>query len=410
MTTTHAVHVVYDYIFGFCIVLLVGILATMVVFVLKYNRKRHPRPEPVPDSNLWLETAWVVIPSLIALSMFWVGWKGYTTLVDVPPGAMVVHVTGRQWSWSFTYANGKTSDKLYVPVNKPVKLELTSSDVVHSFFVPAFDIKKDVVPGMTTDEWFQAPKEGSYDALCAQYCGLGHSRMTTKVVVLSADKFQQWYQQKESSGQTSAGRKLLDENGCTGCHSLDGSRGVGPTLKNIFGRQVTVTTKGQRRSLEVNADYIRRSILDPGADVVKGFQPVMPSFKGKLTDKQIDEIVQFLKGQGDKNAQAPKSQPAENPGTQGKQLVKQKGCLACHSTDGIRKVGPTWKGLYGSKVTVTTGGKERTVSADENYLERSIVHPGADIVKGFQNQMPPFSDLSQEQLHAIVVYLKQLQE
>ena len=160
MTTTQAVDLVYRYIFGFCIVLLVGITATMVLFVLKYNRKTHPVPEPTADSNVWLETTWFVIPTLIALSMFWYGWKGYKTLIDVPPGAMVVHVTGRQWSWSFQYANGKTSDELYVPVNKPVKLELTSEDVVHSFFVPAFRIKKDAVPGMTTYEWFRAPKDG----------------------------------------------------------------------------------------------------------------------------------------------------------------------------------------------------------------------------------------------------------
>lgn len=410
MTTAQAVDVVYEYIFGFSFVLLVGILATMVVFVLKYNRKTHPHPEPTPDSNLWLETAWAVVPSLIALSMFWVGWKGYTTLVDVPPGAMVVQVTGRQWSWSFSYANGKTSDKLYVPVNQAVKLELSSPDVVHSFFVPAFDIKKDVVPGMTTYEWFRAPKEGSYDALCTQYCGVGHSGMTTKVVVLSSDKFQQWYQQQSSNGKKPSGQKLLTENGCTGCHSLDGSKSTGPTFKGLFGRQVTVTTSGKQRSLTVDAAYIRRSILNPGADIVKGFQPIMPSFKGKLSDQQIEAIIQFLQGQGSKSAPTSKPQPAENSAAKGKKLVGEKGCLACHSTDGSKKIGPSWKGLYGSKVKVITDGKEHTVTADDKYLVRSIVHPKADVVKGFQPLMSPFKDLTRQQLQDIVAYIKQLQD
>ena len=401
MTTTQAVDLVYLYVFGFCIVLLVGITATMVFFVLKYNRKTHPVPEPTPDSNAWLETAWFVIPTLIALSMFWFGWKGYTTLIDVPPGAMVVHVTGRQWSWSFRYANGKTSDELYVPVNKPVKLELTSLDVIHSFFVPAFRIKKDVVPGMTTYEWFRAPKEGSYDAFCAQYCGVGHSQMTTKVVAVAADKFEKWYRQQAPGAE---GRKLLRKYGCTGCHSLDGSKKVGPTLKGIYGSRVTVTTNGKERTLTVDAAYIKRSIEDPRADIVKGFAPVMPSFKGRIPDREIDEIVGFLKGESGKGAE----KPAESAAATGRKLVNQKGCLACHSTDGSKRIGPSWKGLYGSHVTVLTDGKERTITADAAYLIRSIEHPKADIVKGFPPVMPPFADLSKSQLDAIVAYLKEL--
>ncbi len=407
MTTTQAVDLVYRYIFGFCIVLLVGITATMVLFVLKYNRKTHPSPEPTADSNIWLETTWFVIPTLIALSMFWYGWKGYKTLIDVPPGAMVVHVTGRQWSWSFQYANGKTSDELYVPVNRSVKLELTSEDVVHSFFVPAFRIKKDAVPGMTTYEWFRAPKAGSYDAFCAQYCGLGHSQMTTKVVVMPADKFRQWYNQKTPEAEGAEGKALLAKYGCTGCHSLDGSRGVGPTLKGIFGSEVTVLTGGKERTLTVDEAYIKRSIEEPAADIVKGFQPVMPSFKGRIPDREIDEIISLLKQESSKGSAASVSTPAATAAA-GLKLVGEKGCTACHSTNGSKGIGPTWKGHYGNEVTVMTGGKERTVKADEQYLIRSIVHPKADIVKGFPPMMPAFADLSKQQLGAIVAYLKSL--
>ena len=196
--------------------------------------------------------------------MFWFGWKGYKTLIDVPPKSMVVHVTGRQWSWSFRYANGKTSDKLYVPVNRPVKLELTSKDVVHSFFVPAFRIKKDAVPGMTTEEWFRAPKEGSYDAFCAQYCGLGHSQMITKVVAMSADKFRKWYRQKTARGGSGRGQGAARAN--TAAPAVIPSTApssVGPTLKGIFGSEVTVLTNGKERTLTVDAAYIKTSIQEP---------------------------------------------------------------------------------------------------------------------------------------------------
>ena len=412
MTTTQAVDAVYLYIFGFCIVLLVGITATMVFFVLKYNRKSHPVPEPTADSNVWLETVWFLIPTLIALSMFWFGWKGYERLADIPAKAMVVHVTGRQWSWSFQYANGKTSDKLYVPVNKPVQLDLTSLDVIHSFFVPAFRIKKDVVPGMTTHEWFEATREGSYDAFCAQYCGVGHSQMTTKVVAMAADKFEKWYQTQPAVAEGGEGRRLLQKYGCTGCHSLDGSKKIGPTLKGIYGSKVTVLTGGKERTLTVGESYIKRSIEEPKADVVKGFAPVMPSFKGRISETEIDEIIDFLQKESGKSAAGKSSHEtkATRPAAAatGKKLVGEKGCATCHSTDGSKKIGPTWKGLYGSDVAVTTNGKDRTVKADESYLIRSIVHPRADIVKGFPPVMPPFADLSKQQLESIVAYLKTL--
>ncbi len=294
MTTTHAVDIVYTYIFWFCLFLLVGITATMIYFVVKYNHKTHPHPEPSPDSHFWLELTWFVIPTLIALSMFWVGWKGYATLVDVPQKSMTVHVTGRQWAWSFRYANGKTSDKLYVPVNRPIKLEITSKDVVHSFYVPAFRIKKDAVPGMTTEEWFRAPKEGSYDAYCTQYCGLGHSRMITKVVAISPKKFQTWYRQKPPEEEGALGKTLAGKNGCTGCHSTDGSKSVGPTWKGLFGATVTVTTNGKQRTLKADAAYIKKSISDPGADIVKGFSPIMPPF-ANLSAKDLDALVDYIR-------------------------------------------------------------------------------------------------------------------
>jgi cytochrome c oxidase subunit 2 len=401
--TTQAVDSVFLYIFGISIFMLVGITAIMIYFVVKYDRKKYPKALPSPSYNIPLETAWTVIPTIIVLTMFWYGWQGYTTLANVPKDALLVKVTGRQWTWSFEYPNGKISDKLYVPVGRPIKLDMTSKDVIHSFYVPAFRIKKDVVPGMTTHEWFRAPTEGSYDAFCAEYCGVGHSQMITTVEAMSVDKFQEWYQQKEARAEVPRGEQLLTQYGCIGCHSLDGSKKVGPTLKGIFGRQVTVTTNGKEHVLTADAEYIKRSILNPNFDVVKGFQPIMPSFKGKMPEHDLEEIVEYLQegtGAG--------GETRGGKGISGEELAKKKGCTGCHSTDGTKKVGPTWKGLYDEEVTVSTDGEERTVQVDADYLKRSITHPGADIVKGFPPVMPAYSDLSEKELDALVEYIRSL--
>jgi cytochrome c oxidase subunit 2 len=305
VTTTRAINFVYLYIFSFCIFLLISITVTMIFFVLKYNVKKHPIPEPSPDSVAWLEATWIIVPVLISLSMFYFGWKGFATLREAPPGAMVVQVTGRQWVWSFQYPNGKTSDKLYAPINRPVKLEITSKDVIHSFFVPAFRIKRDAVPGMTTHEWFQARREGSSDVFCAQYCGLGHSMMITKVVIMPEDKFQEWYQGKPTESAAAEkpskeaervveGKKLAAQEGCHACHSTDGSRGIGPTWNGLYGSEITLVTDGKERTVKADTQYIVNCIEHPDVEIVKGFQPIMPHFPN-LTKEQVEDLVDYIK-------------------------------------------------------------------------------------------------------------------
>lgn len=398
IATTEAVDAVFYYIFGIAAFMLVGITATMIWFVVKYNRKRHPRSEPSPRYNILLESAWTLIPTLIVLSMFWYGWEGYTTLRNVPADALTVKVVGRQWSWSFEYPNGRTSDRLVVPAGRAIKLDITSEDVLHSFYVPAFRVKKDAVPGMTTHEWFRAPEPGSYDAFCAEYCGVGHSKMITTVDALSAHEFEEWYQSETREKEATEGERLLGKYGCTGCHSLDGTKMVGPTLQGVFGRQVTVVTEGQERTLTVDEEYLKRSILHPHADVVKGFAPVMPSFEGKIPDHDMEEIIEFFRKEaGGKGGE-------KDP----EKLLREKGCLGCHTTDGSRKVGPSFKGIFGSQVTVEKDGEEKTIEVDEEYIRRSITHPGNEIVKGFPAAMPPFSNLSEEELEALVDYIRSL--
>ena len=170
---------------------LVLITFLMIFFVIKYNRKRNPKGTNI-HGNMGLEIAWTGIPTILVLIMFWFGWQGYKEMVNVPEGAMPVSVTAQMWKWSFEYEGGKKTDTLYVPVNKPIKLTLHSNDVNHSFFIPAFRLKKDVFPNRERIAWFIAEETGAYDIACAEYCGLNHSYMYNKINVLSEKDFNEW--------------------------------------------------------------------------------------------------------------------------------------------------------------------------------------------------------------------------
>jgi len=299
ISTNEAVDPVFMFLFGACLVLLLGITAAMVVFVLRYHRSRAPQPTSQAESSLWLEVVWTLLPTLLVLAMFWYGWKEYLVLRTVPKGALEVTATARMWSWSFTYPNGATSPKLYVPAGRPVRVNLVSTDVIHGFFLPAFRVKRDVVPGMANHAWFVAGKPGSYDLFCSQYCGKDHSAMITTVEALPGREFEEWLEHAAGGTEKHGGidgKKLAQEKGCLGCHSLDGSPGVGPSFKGIMGRNVTVVTRGAERTITVDEAYLRQSILDPHADVVKGFQPIMPVF-GDLKKEELEALVEFLEGE-----------------------------------------------------------------------------------------------------------------
>ena len=197
-----------DGVFLFTIIVsvffLVLITALMIGFVIKYNRKKNPRAVNI-QGNTKLEILWTAIPTILVLIMFWYGWIGYLDMANVPEDAMPVDVTAQMWSWKFTYSNGMETDSLYVPVNKAVKLTLTSNDVSHSFFIPAFRIKKDVYPGTERVVWFEATKIGEYNIACAEYCGLNHSYMSSIIYVLSQEDFDNWFNISDED------QKLLEE-------------------------------------------------------------------------------------------------------------------------------------------------------------------------------------------------------
>lgn len=285
---------VFLYILVICVFLLGLITFLMVYFVIRYRRGKHPQPADIEGST-WLEVTWTVIPTLIVLTMFYYGLTGFEFLKKVPEGAMMVKVIARQWSWLFEYENGIKDTELKVPVGKPVKLTLTSLDVIHGFYAPAFRIKQDAVPGMETYLWFQPTETGTFDVMCSQYCGLQHSHMLTKIMVLPEQGFTEWYQSKKQEVALkgpSPGSKLYQEEGCFACHSIDGSPRVGPTFKGLLGKTETVLRSGKEQTVVVNEAYVRNYILHPNVDVIKGYPPIMPQVQ--MTDAQVNEIVKYL--------------------------------------------------------------------------------------------------------------------
>lgn len=291
------------------ILFIVGITITMLYFLYRYNKKRNKVAKDI-YGHAGLEVIWTIVPLIIVTAMFYYGWVGFKKMLNPPKDAFEIKATGRQWSWLFEYKNGAQTDTLYVPTQKPVKLILNSTDVIHSLYIPAFRVKKDVVPGKLKNKlWFIAEETGSYDIFCAEYCGQRHSYMLSKVVALPQNKFDNWYasvapdttgisraKEKKSSGDEAAqkGSMIVKTNGgCLACHSLDGSRLVGPSFKGVFGTQVTVLADGKEKTVTVDEEYIRRSIHDPGAEIVKGYPKVMPP--PPLTNEEIEEVVAYIK-------------------------------------------------------------------------------------------------------------------
>lgn len=293
VTTTQAVDTAFYVIFAICAVMLAGIAVAMAWLVWRYNRKRQPVPLSQKDHNLWLEVTWTVIPTVLVMVMFWYGWEGYLSLRRIPDGALEIRGTARMWSWFFTYANGKSADKLYVPVGQPVKIRLESEDVLHSFYVPAFRVKRDTVPGMTTWVWFVAEQPGSYDLFCAEYCGVAHSAMVTTVEALPAAEFQAWLESGATLDPVEQGAILAQQHGCLGCHSVDGSARVGPTFKGLAGSSRPVVQGGKELTVTADTAYLVRSLRAPAAEVVVGYPPIMPGYAG-LTDDEVTTLITWL--------------------------------------------------------------------------------------------------------------------
>jgi cytochrome c oxidase subunit 2 len=272
------------------------IVVLMVLFVARYRRRPGHHAVETAHHNLALEIAWSVIPLILVISIFWIGFKSYLDMSTPPPNAYEIRVIGQKWKWLFQYPNGWTDQELHVPVGVPVKLVLTSEDVIHSLYIPAFRLKKDAVPGRYNTAWFEATEPGEYNVFCAEYCGKEHSGMVTRVVVHDRQGYLDWLAKAESfydeMPPAEAGKEMLGKYGCVQCHNTDGSANTGPPLNDAFGHEVTLADGS---TVQVDENYVRNSILDPASQVVKGYQAVMPTFQGKVKDKEIDWIIAYLK-------------------------------------------------------------------------------------------------------------------
>jgi len=297
-----AIDNVFLLILGISTLFLVGITAVMLYFVYRYNEKRNPVPTEIHGSTK-LELVWTIIPTLIALMMFWYGWKAWIPVRNPPEDSMTITVTARMWSFSFDYPNGLNSKTLLVPKGKPVRLNLLATDINHSIFIPAFRIKQDAIPGRNNFVWFIATKEGSYNLFCTEYCGLRHSYMSAEVKVVPEAEFNKWYASgpkkltaEEAAVPGAAGRLLYEQKGCVACHSLDGTKIVGPSLKGIYGEEIIVVVDGKEKKVVVDDEYIKRSLYEPNAELVKGFLPnQMVSYKAELDEKKVQDIADFIK-------------------------------------------------------------------------------------------------------------------
>jgi len=289
------VDLAFKIILGISAFFLVGITAVMVYFVFRYNRKRHPKAVQIRDSNI-LEITWITVPILLVLLMFYYGFVAFKPMRTVPKEAIPITVIGKMWVWTFEYAGGKQSPVLVVPVNKAVKLNLRSEDVIHSLYIPAFRIKEDVVPGKQNYLWFIAQLKGEYDILCTVYCGLRHSYMETKARVVSETEYADWLKALPEKTSEPEGLVILKKNACTGCHSVDGSKLVSASFKGLYGKTEKVITNGTERTVTVDDNYIRTSVFEPDKDVLAGYQKgIMKSYKGIITEDDLKKINDYLK-------------------------------------------------------------------------------------------------------------------
>jgi cytochrome c oxidase subunit 2 len=306
-TAAGKVDAVFLFILALCVAFLIFITFLMVYFIIKYNRKKRPKGQDI-EGNTWLEIAWTVTPTALFLVMFFYGWTNFNYMRSVPRDAMVINVTARQWAWSFTYPNGKRTTDLIVALNKPVKLELHSLDVIHGFYVPAFRLKEDVVPGKQNYTWFIPTQLGTFDIQCTVICGVNHAHMLAKVVTVPVSDFETWYFGDENTPLPDQAKQvapvarrpenpavaILKTKDCLTCHSLDGSVMVGPTFKGLFGQKQIVVVKGKEREFTCDDACLERAIQDPMAGIVKGYPSAMPS--NPLTPAELKQVIEFIKG------------------------------------------------------------------------------------------------------------------
>ena len=305
------VDALYFYLSGVTLFFTLLISATLIFFVIRYRRRSpYEIPRPVAGSHK-LETVWTIIPFIIAMTMFAWGATIYFEQYKRPENAIEVYVVGKQWMWKLQHATGQREiNELHVPVGRKIKLIMTTEDVIHDFFVPAFRTKADVVPGRYQTIWFEATKPGRYHLFCAEYCGMNHSGMTGSVIVMEPREFDDWL--SGNTGSTTpavAGQQLYQTLGCASCHGASGEGGRGPTLTGIFGKEQPLQNN---QPVVADEGYLRESIINPQAKLVVGFGPIMPTFQGQVSEDQLLQLIAYIKSL-QAGAEIPARAPSPSP-------------------------------------------------------------------------------------------------
>jgi cytochrome c oxidase subunit 2 len=275
------------------------VAALIVAFSIRYRHGSPASRAQAPTTGRRVEIAWTVAPLLVFLGLYAWAAREYVDLYNVPPDAMPVFVVAKQWMWKLEHTNGRREiSELHVPLGRPVRLVMTSQDVIHSFYVPAFRIKQDVVPGRYTSIWFTPTKIGEYALFCAEYCGTEHSVMRGRIVVMQPNAFAAWLEHGEMQpGIAQRGFELFRQYGCSGCHAA-GSSVHAPDLNGLLGRTVHLQ---DGRSIVADEDYVRDSVLLPKKDVVAGYAPIMPSFAGQIGEEDLMAIIEYIRQTGDES-------------------------------------------------------------------------------------------------------------
>lgn len=292
-TVAPEVDAVYFALIGLASFFMIIIGCAALYFLVRY-RKGSDADRSDPQTNNWkLEAFWIGVPFLMAMAIFFWGTNKYFEIQEIPEDTVEVFVLGKQWMWKVQHPQGKREiDELHVPANRPVMLRMTSQDVIHSFFVPAFRIKQDVVPGRYTTVWFEATKPGRYRLMCAEYCGTGHSRMLGEVVVLSQADYAAWLEGGEvEETLAQRGEKIFNRAGCSGCHVPD-SAARAPILTGLYGQRVQLESG---EAVVADEAYLRDSILLPQKHIVAGYEAIMPSYQGQLSEAEVFALVEYIK-------------------------------------------------------------------------------------------------------------------
>jgi len=270
-------------------VLLTG--GAMIVFAFKYRRSAANQNPPRTGVSLLMQLAAALVPLTLCLSIFGLGGRLFLNEREPQSGAVEIHVLGKQWMWKIQHAQGrKEINELHVPLGRPVKLLMTSQDVIHDFFIPAFRLKQDIIPGYYTTEWFTPTKVGEYRFFCSQYCGTLHADMQGTMYVMESAAYQAWLEGKgKAEAPAVAGERLFSSLGCMACHT---NAKLAPPLAGVYMSDVKLTTGA---TVLADAAYVRESILDPNAKIVAGFQPAMPSFKGRITEEELMQLMAYIK-------------------------------------------------------------------------------------------------------------------